>query len=109
MIYGGDLLYLRKTEAGRGYTVEYPECEGDGCDIINDFYLHLAKCVREYFESVINEDRHSVCRCRFSVSEAEPLLIVTVTLTLRRSGKKISEKTLTHKWRNIKQWVLCRR
>ncbi len=92
-------MYLRKNEVGRGYTVEYPEFEGDGCSIINDFYAHLAVCAKEYFESIIAEDRHSVCRCRFSVEESEDMLTVTVTLTLRRSGKKISEKELIHRWK----------
>ncbi|MBE6708620.1 MAG: hypothetical protein E7578_05190 [Ruminococcaceae bacterium] len=92
-------MYLIKTEVGRGYSVEYPEFEGYGCGMINGFYLHLAECVREYFEALVKEDRHNICRCRFSVDGSEDTVAVTVALTLRRGGKKLSEKALIHRWR----------
>lgn len=92
-------MYLTKTAAGRGFTVLYPFFEGDGYGTANDFYETMAKIASEYFEDLVSEDRRSVCRCTFSVEESEDVFVVTVTFTLRRSGRKCGEKTFSHIWR----------
>ena len=103
-------MYCTKTDGGRCYTVEYPEFEGDGCTVINDFYRHLALCAAEYFGALTQEIGHSICRCRFSAEESDDSIAVTVVLTLRQSGRRICEKTLSHRWRMCcgRDWLLER-
>jgi len=92
-------LYITKTAAGRGYTVAYPEFDGDGTALANEFYGILARCTEEYFLSLIKEDRRSVCNAVFTVEESDCGFTVNYALTLRRCGRRCGEKKLTHRWR----------
>lgn len=92
-------MYITKTAAGRGYAVAYPEFDEDGCGTVNRFYETFRDCTAGYFESLIAQDRRSVCRCTFSVDETDCGFTVTLYLTLRRCGRRCGEKMLVHKWR----------
>lgn len=91
-------MYVTKTAVGRGYTVAYPEFDGDGMALANKFYERLARCAEEYFISLINEDRRSVCKAAFTVEESDSGFAVDYVLTLRRCGRRCGEKRLTHRW-----------
>ena len=91
---GGDILYKTKILAGRGYTVEYPEFEGES--LANRFYEHLGQVTEEYFFS-LTDDRY-VCRAAFTVEDADEYFTVEYTLTIRRCGKRCGTKTIAHKW-----------
>lgn len=92
-------MYATKSLMGRGYTVSYPVFDGDGTALANKFYEYLARCVEEYFLSLINEDRRYVCRAEFAVEESDSGFSVNYTLTLRRCGRRCGEKKFTHRWR----------
>ena len=92
-------MYQTKTAVGRGYTVMYPVFEGEGYGTVNRFYESFRDLAAEYFESLVAQDRHSVCRSAFSVEDDGDVFEVRLTLTLRRCGKRCGEKTLTHRWR----------
>lgn len=94
-------MYITKNLIGRGYTVSYPVFGGDGTALANKFYEHLARCAEEYFLSLINEDRRSVCRGAFAVEETESGFAVDYVLTLRRCGRRCGEKRLTHRWKRF--------
>lgn len=91
-------MYLTKTAVGRGYTVAYPVFEGEGCGTVNRFYESFRDSAAEYFESLVAEDRRSVCRSTFAVVDEGDTFTVKIVLTLRRSGRRCGVKTLTHRW-----------
>lgn len=87
-------MYKTKILAGRGYTVEYPEFDGEA--LANRFYRHLGEVTEEYFFA-LTDDRY-VCRAAFTVEDSGEYFTVEYTLTIRRCGKRCVTKTISHKW-----------
>lgn len=93
------MTYERKISGGKGYSVSVPEFTGDNVGTVNKFYDTLSKETEEYFKSLCISDRHTICRCNFSVTEEDGLFSVRTVLTLRKNSRKHMERILTHRWR----------
>ena len=92
-------MHETKITAGKRYTVEYPEFSGDGMSLANKFYETAAQAAAEYFESLTADDRCTVCRSIYSVSDEGNTFTVRFTMIMRKGGRRCGEKTLEHRWR----------
>lgn len=94
-------MYITRTRTGRGYRVEYPEFSGEGYSLANEFYHHFGNAAEEYFKTLTEEEGHLVCSSGFLVEDLEDFFTVVLTLTLRKRGKCLGRRVLTHRW---KRW-----